>query len=384
MKWSWLLITVLAAVAVADDSSEDVLSLAESCNQEACQLPECRCSSTNIPGNLEPRNTPQFVMVTFDDAVNIINIETYRDLLYGRTNANGCSAGGTFYVSHEYTNYQLVNELYNRGYEIALHSITHKTDQEYWRTATTEDMMKEFGDQRKQMELLANIPISEIHGIRSPFLQLSGNATFQVIKEAGLTYDCSWPTISFVNPGLWPYTLDYASTQDCVVPPCPTASIPGAWVVPMVSWNDLQGVACSMADSCFFTPSLTDEQAWFEFIVGNFERHYLGNRAPFGYFVHEWYLRAYPAVQRAVARFLDMINNIPDVFMVNTNEVVEWVKNPIPLNEYSKACKTPVATTCPVSVCGPLSSDHTEMQYWMTVCSSCPNTYPWLGNPLGL
>ena len=31
----------------------------------------------------------------------------------------------TFYVSHDETNYQLVNEFYNRGHEIASHSVTY-------------------------------------------------------------------------------------------------------------------------------------------------------------------------------------------------------------------------------------------------------------------
>ena len=106
----------------------------------------------------------QFVTVTFDDAVNVINIETYRSFLNNRLNKNGCPIGATFYVNHEYTNYQLVNELYNQGYEIALHSITHKTPQTYWAEATVEDMRKEFGDQRAQMAHFANIPINAIQG----------------------------------------------------------------------------------------------------------------------------------------------------------------------------------------------------------------------------
>ncbi|KAL0860476.1 hypothetical protein ABMA27_009857 [Loxostege sticticalis] len=386
MRWSWFLLSLLAVAAMAEDSSEeeDFLPLAEECDPETCRLPECRCSSTSIPGNLSPRNTPQFVMVTFDDAVNIINIQTYREVLYGRTNINDCPVGATFYVSHEYTNYQLVNELYNSGFEIALHSISHRTPQTWWQNATVEDMKLEFADQRLQMQQFGNIPRDAIRGLRKPFLQLSGNSTFQMMKESGITYDCSWPTISFIDPGMWPYTLDHASTQDCPIGPCPSASIPGTWVVPMISWRDLQNTPCSMADSCFFTPPLNDEDGWFRFIVGNFERHYLGNRAPFGFFVHEWYINNNPAIRRAFIRFLDMINNLHDVFMVNTNDVVEWVKNPVPVNEYARQqCRRPAHTQCFPSSCGPLSAPHTETSYWMTVCGTCPRNYPWVGNPLG-
>ncbi|CAG9792398.1 unnamed protein product [Diatraea saccharalis] len=385
MKLTWLLVPLLLVNIVAAEDDENELPLAEPCDVEACKLPNCRCSSTAIPGGLRPRDTPQFVLVTFDDGVNILNIETYRSSLYGRTNANGCPAGATFYVSHEYTNYQLVNELYSNGFEIGLHSITHRTPQTFWAQADYSTLKKEFADQRVLMSHFANIPLDAIQGIRMPFLQLAGNASFQVLQSAGMTYDASWPTISFINPGLWPYTLDHASIQDCQLPPCPTASIEGVWVLPMISWRDLQNNPCAMADACFAPPPLDDEDAWFEFISTNFERHYFNNRAPFGFYVHEWYVRTFPGVYKALVRFLDTINNVPDVFMVNSAEVINWVKNPIPVNEYrEQPCRQNQPSPCIPNNCGPLSSTHTEQQFWMGICNTCPNRYPWIENPLGL
>ena len=41
-----------------------------------------------------------------------------------RKNANGCPIRGTFYVSHQYTNYRDVQFLWNAGHEIAAHSVT--------------------------------------------------------------------------------------------------------------------------------------------------------------------------------------------------------------------------------------------------------------------
>lgn len=67
-------------------------------------------------------------------------------------------------MSHEYTDYTLVNELYNQGYEIALHSISHVANQEYWRDASNETLMREFGDQKIQIAHFANISIDSIHG----------------------------------------------------------------------------------------------------------------------------------------------------------------------------------------------------------------------------
>lgn len=376
---------LFVGITYCDDDSTEELPLAEPCVDTECTLPDCRCSTTHIPGGLEARNTPQFVMMTFDDGINILNIETYRRTIYNRSNSNNCPAGATFYVSHEYTNYQLVNELHQQGFEIALHSITHQTPQTYWAEANFNQMMKEFGDQRTQISHFANIPIEDVKGMRIPFLQMTGNSSFQMMAEAGLLYDSTWGTINEIDPGLWPYSLEFASTQECMIPPCPTASIPKVWEVPMLSWLDVGGSPCAMVDSCFQAPPIDDEDAWFRFIVGNFERQYLGNRAPFGFFVHEWYVSTYPVVERALIRFLNMINNMEDVFMVTAEEVVNWVRNPTPINEYRKQpCRRVTPSSCNPHTCGPLATDHNEMEYYLSICiSTCPNVYPWLGNPLG-
>ncbi|XP_026735424.1 uncharacterized protein LOC113499228 [Trichoplusia ni] len=380
MKWSVVLLFVGAAVAVAEE-----VVLAKDCDVELCKLPDCRCSSTNIPGDLLPRDTPQFVTVTFDDGVNNLNIMTYREVLYNRKNSNGCPAGATFYVSHEYTNYQFVNELYNQGYEIALHSISHQTPQTYWATASYNSLKEEFADQRVLTSHFANIPMDAIKGVRLPFLQMSGDTSFQVMSDFGLVYDCSWITNNYSDPALWPYTLEYKSTQDCVVPPCPTASIPKTWVMPMVSWTDLNHTKCAMADTCYYTPELDDEAGWFQFILSNFERHYFSNRAPFGFYIHEWYLSTNPAVKAAMIRFLDVINNLSDVFMVNSAEVIDWVKDPVPVDQYrEKTCKSWISSVCPPSSCGNVPATHNQNTYWMQICNVCPKVYPWLGNPLGL
>ncbi|WP_205925372.1 hypothetical protein, partial [Enterobacter hormaechei] len=118
----------------------------------------------------------------------------------GRNKTNTCPAGFSFYDSHEYTDYTLVNELYNNGFEIALHSITHLTNQTYWAAGTYETMVQEFAEQRVQMAHFANIPFEAMKGVRLPFLQLSGDASFEMMAAHNLEYDSSWPTTSFTNP----------------------------------------------------------------------------------------------------------------------------------------------------------------------------------------
>ncbi|XP_026316030.1 uncharacterized protein LOC113227352 [Hyposmocoma kahamanoa] len=348
MKFQWLYLSFVAVSVAAVSGNADLL-LAEPCDAQSCSLPDCQCSSTTIPGNLAARDTPQFVTLTFTGSISPTNMDTYRRLFYFRQNSNGCSVGATFFVKHEYTYYHLVNELYNLGFEIALNSISHRYPQSFWAEATYEDIVEEIAGQKSQLAYLTLIPIDEIKGVRFPFLQTAGNVSTQVMKENRL-YDSSWSTVAFHNPGLWPYTLDYASTQDCNAPPCATASFPGVWVSPVITWRDLQGFPCSSVDACTFVPRYDDEEGWFQFIMQNFERHYLGTRSPFEVFISQGLIATDPAIFNALERFIEFITRLPNAFMVNKRDVIEWSKNPVPIDEYrQKDCPsiTPTISCTP-------------------------------------
>lgn len=116
------------AVAVDDYYDDDYYTVEEfehdSCDSNKnCLLPNCSCFG-KVPLSGDVRQVPQFVMVTFDDAITTLNIKTYRQLADDRRNKNGCPLSFTFFVSHEYNDYEFVNEMYNKGHEIAVHSIT--------------------------------------------------------------------------------------------------------------------------------------------------------------------------------------------------------------------------------------------------------------------
>lgn len=113
-----------------------------------------------------------------------------------------------------------------------------------------EEHKKQFADQIDLINEFAKIPKSEIKGMRLPFLQLSGDNSFKMIEQTSLSYDCSWSSLSYVKNGLWPYTLDFKSVQDCPIGPCPVSSIPGVWVLPMINWEDQKGFTCAMVDAC--------------------------------------------------------------------------------------------------------------------------------------
>lgn len=87
-------------------------SRAPKCRPEDCHLPFCFCSAdgTTIPGGLTREQTPQMVMVTFDDAVHgQIDEEIIRILDQSILSPNNCTLKGTFFVSHANTDYSMVN-----------------------------------------------------------------------------------------------------------------------------------------------------------------------------------------------------------------------------------------------------------------------------------
>lgn len=216
------------------------------CTKTNCIPPHCRCSKYGIPQTLSYEETPQFVYLTFDDAVHGKNIEFIRRIFTEGNeggNNNTCPAVGTFFVSHEYTDYSLLNELYSEGHEIALHSITHG----HFGNPSTEQLYDEFIGQRKIIAEFADIPESEVVGVRMPFLQLAGDKQYKLLKDYGMLYDFSRTQFS---KRMWPYTLDYETTQDCFLGPCPIKSYPGLWQIPLLTWKDRSGAPCAMTDGC--------------------------------------------------------------------------------------------------------------------------------------
>lgn len=142
---------------------------ADTCDLSVCQLPECFCSkdATLIPGDLEPIQTPQMIIVSFDDAVNIENSQLYEDKIFtpNRKNPNGCPIKGTFFVSHQYTDYHKVQKLWQDGHEIGIHSITHRGPEDWWKiNATIEDYFDEFVGQANIINKFANVRMDEIEG----------------------------------------------------------------------------------------------------------------------------------------------------------------------------------------------------------------------------
>lgn len=155
----------------------------------------------------------------------LLQVNPYYETLFGDgvlKNPNGCKATATFFVSHEYTQYEMVQALYHNRHDIADHTISHRTPTSWWKSANYSELNDEIAGQKEILRKWGQVKTEDVVGFRVPFLQLGGNTMFQVLYDNHFLYDSSMPTEKFINPPMWPYTLEYRSTQECVIPPCPT------------------------------------------------------------------------------------------------------------------------------------------------------------------
>ena len=192
LKCVFLLLTQVGSVYAAT---------AQPCAPEACGLPSCRCAGTDIPGGLAANATPQMITISFDDAVRVIDHEMFfKRILAGRKNPNGCDIRFTFFVSHDNTDYALLQTLAAEGHEMASHSITHRTELDtWWHGGSVENMTGEIVGMRDMMQTWGGLPRDSVKGWRAPFLATSENQ-IRVLQANNFTYESSMQTPPGTGP----------------------------------------------------------------------------------------------------------------------------------------------------------------------------------------
>ncbi len=288
------------------------------------------------------------VIFTFDDALNDQNFDFYQRLFRaGRNNPNGCPISATFFVSHDWTDYEMVRKMYLDGHEIASHSITHKMPQSWWSRASYAELKEELEGQRNNIQRHANIPKKDIRGIRVPFLETGGDTQFALMREEGFEYDSSFIAGPYFEGDwrlpVWPYTLEFPpGLEFCDNHNCPKGNFSGIWEFPLNRWIGLDGKACPMVDACKTHNVDTKKQAS-DYLWKNFKRYYGKNRAPFGVNMHAtWFKDEYKL--EAMDEFISSLSKMDDVYVVTLHQVVEWMRNPIKLNQAKRF--SPWKTTC--------------------------------------
>ncbi|CEI90440.1 hypothetical protein RMCBS344292_04765 [Rhizopus microsporus] len=355
-----------------------------SCDPNTCKIANnCLCASQSPPGGLDPKDTPQFVTVTFDDSIQPALIQTALSMV-NVTNPNGCPGHGTWFVSMQYTDFSLVQQWYAAGNEIADHTFTHVGTPSAQEISACKSMLNAYG----------GIPNSKIQGFRAPFLNYTKD-TLNIISQQGFLYDSSSSAVT--DDAYWPYTLDNGMANDCWTGICNAGQVklPGLWEIPMYSVLDNKSIPQLM--DVYLSGSPADVTAWSN---AAFDKHYNGNRQPFGIYVHPTHLTTYPGLPdpkdmfQAVLSFIQSIASKQDVWFVTNQQLLQWMKNPVKASELGKQdymqCKQPVI---PKEICNGLDDDHNGViddnlinscnfgQSSTKTCFNCPGSAPTLDNP---
>lgn len=299
------------------------------CDPAVCTLPDCHCASVNPPGGLAPHETPQFILVTFDDGVSAYWESFVTELLKGLQNPGGRKTLRTYFVNVKDSNPKLIRSVYDAGHEIASHTASHATG-----SATS---AAQWRDEIRQLEeflaLQAGIPAGDVVGFRAPYLETNEDL-WRALGELNLLYDSSvseQPTTPpIVSLGLdqlvWPHTMDAGLALSCFASRCPQEAVPGLWTIPMwAHYEDLSIPPHGMDPYAGFPDRLRKS------LRLGFDERYNGNRAPFGLYLHRGPLAAYAEWTAELRSFLEDAMSRPDVWMITMRGLIEWMKNPVPV-----------------------------------------------------
>ncbi|KAI8393318.1 uncharacterized protein BYT42DRAFT_1905 [Radiomyces spectabilis] len=356
------------------------------CDPNACKLPNCLCASQSPPAGLSPKDVPQFVTITFDDSIQAKLLATAHEMLNVK-NPNGCPAKGSWYVSMEYTDFSLVQQWYANGNEVADHTFSHVGNPSAQEIAAARAMLHKY----------AGIPLGKIKGFRAPFLNYTAD-TLNEISKQGFHYDTS--STAVVDDCYWPYTLDNGMANDCWTGICDPdkVKLPGVWEIPMYAVNDNASTPQLM--DVYLAGSVSDVTAWSN---ANFDRHYNGNRQPFGIYVHPTHLTTFPgledpsALKKGVVDFIQSLAGKPDVWFVTNEQLLQWMQNPVPASQLANQsymkCELPNTgkeicnglENITISDAGVASSNllnacNFNTTNWGT-CYNCPSVAPTLEQP---
>ncbi|KAF5337749.1 hypothetical protein D9758_016037 [Tetrapyrgos nigripes] len=339
------------------------------------------------------KDTPQFIVFTADDAVQSYTLDAVNQFLAQRKNPNGCTPRMTYYTSTDYTNYTMVTDWYVAGNEIADHTMTH----------VGTPPKEEVNGNLIALNALAGIPLSSIKGFRAPFLNYSVD-TLKLLAETGFLYDssasASIPVTDSSSDAYWPYTLDYGMANDCLMVDgmCKgEPKLPGFWEIPMYAFFDSRGVAGPHLMDPWLDAangaSSVNNSATLEYMKNTFTDHYNANRQPIGLYTHPIHLsKNYPGVN-ADEQMINMINNFLDwaqqqnnVWIVSSEQLLAWVRNPKPISQLDQVpelkCSTPdvpadqkICNGVPQNEEGLLSHCFFD-QFPFYTCYGCPESIP--------
>lgn len=345
------------------------------------------------PGNLRPGQVPLFVVFGSDDngysglpgsggegGVNFLT-----ELFMSRRGRDGRSLHYSLYVNTIYITPEgnedpaLVKRSWldaiERGNEIGVHTHSHPHGREF-SVQQWEDEIRACVDWLTKPEGLG-VSREQLIGFRTPFIEYGDN-TFTAVSNTEFVYDCSIEEgVQNDEDGrnfIWPYLLDHGSPGNSATYkqqelPLVT-SHPGLWEIPAYVFIVPPDPLC---EAYGVPPGLRaklkqkndyfeidqgkitgfDWNLWFEYgmtgaeflatLKYTLDLRLQGNRAPMTVGVHsDIYADKNPEQppgatvkerRQALSEFLDYALSKPEVRIVNTRELLAWLKSPAPISE---------------------------------------------------
>ncbi|MBI2644009.1 MAG: fibronectin type III domain-containing protein [Candidatus Wildermuthbacteria bacterium] len=341
------------------------------------------------PGGLSPSQAPQFITLGSDDNNRIDGVNFFvNELFAGKVNPagtensatyDGTPVKGTFYLIGTHESYgaglrDAHRNAYDNGHEIGNHGYCGLTSdaacgggvpttvqgwKDNWivpaqgyltRPLAGDGVLVQSPGGQTVPRLGLNIPTSEIYGYRAAE-DAYNSEMYTALQELGFTYAASTATGYSSNGDnattqYWPGTLENGfPTQGNLAP---TGSHPGFWELPQDRMDvpaELRtklglGAQVGYCDKDWFAAGIegTDIATLLKY---NLDQHSNGNKAPMHLCLHsqEWGKPDWQpersattlARQAALQDFLTYALTKPEVRVIKQRDVINWIKNPIPL-----------------------------------------------------
>ncbi|MCX7748780.1 MAG: dockerin type I domain-containing protein [Clostridia bacterium] len=356
-----------------------------------------RAPSQNPPGGLAASQVPLFIVFGFDDNSNVEGMQWITNLFKSKKNPtgtgnsatyDGTTAKITFYHPSSFMNTnpslkQAWQLAFEAGNEVGSHTNTHPSGGSYSVSQWQSEMTISVDSLSKPYSQGLGVPLSQIIGFRSPYLEYNENMP-TAAKNTGFWYDCSIEEGSEPDQDgtnfFWPYTLDGGSPGNAASVAAgepgikPIGKYPGLWELPVYNvivppdnkcaqYGVAAGFRTSMKNK---RPSIFNESAgkitgfdwnlWDDFSMTkeqfvatlkySLDQRLQGNRAPMTFGAHSNYYNV-AFKQQAMQEFIDYALTKPEVRIVSARQMLDWLRNPVPLNGGTTITPSPTNTPTP-------------------------------------
>lgn len=322
--------------------------------------------SPNPPGGLSSSNVPQFVNWGFDDGYGTEGIKYILNYFKDKKNPvgqnnnpltfDGTPARISFYMNSCNLDVNLFKELVSDGHELGNHTANHNNGgsednlgpdyppQNY----SVQGWLTEMNTCTDVFVNQVGVKESEVVGFRVPFLAYNKNC-FSAIAQNNLIYDCTLHGGSNSGNGSyfnWPYTLNSSSPgQESSV-----GNHSGVWEVPthyIIQTNGqiVTGLDFNMIEKASWGGMEMNKNQFLGALTHTFDLRYNGNRAPMTFGAHCHYYGyqddddcpniTMEARQEVLTEFFDYVLGKPDVRVVPSKAIIEWMRNPVGLDQTS-------------------------------------------------